>query len=276
MSRAAWPSAAAAASAGGQVDAAAQQGQRRGGRDVPQRWAVCGAEDILRVVELAQVDQGGGEREQRLDLAGIRRGPGAVPRRITQQLEPVADLAAVPADDRAGEEGRRGGVAVVLAWSGQNSVGYRSGEFVAQTGQSLQVRGQRLVPQAAGQLWPGQDQLGLVGSVPGLAAGTQDRGQGAPQPILGRRRQRPGQHVPGDRSGLVQPTGRGQGLGGGHRTGQRGRIARRGQLQRAQRQPGRGLRRRAQRLRRRPVQPGQRRGIPRMSGLEQVTGGPGR
>ena len=105
------------------------------------------------------------------------------------------------------------------------------------------MRGQRLVPQAAGQLRPGQDQLGLLGGGPGLAAGAQDRGQGAPQPVLGRRRQRLGQQVSGDPGGLVQPAGRGQGLGGGHRTGQRGRIGRRGQLQRAQRQAGRGLRR---------------------------------
>ena len=165
-----------------------------------------------------------------------------MPRRITQQLEPVADLAAVPADDRAGEQGRRGGVAVVLAGGGQNGVGYRAGVFVAQPAESLQVRGQRLVPQAVGQLRPGQYQLGLLGGGPGLAAGTQDRGQGAPQPVLGRRRQRLGQQVTGDPGGLVQPAGRGQGLGDGHRAGQRGRIGRRGQLQRAQRQAGRGLR----------------------------------
>ena len=52
-----------------------------------QRRVVRGAEDILRLAELAQVDQGGGEREQRLDMAGIRGDPGAVPRRIAQQLE---------------------------------------------------------------------------------------------------------------------------------------------------------------------------------------------
>ena len=131
---------------------------------------VRGAEDILRLAELAQIDQGGGEREQWLDLASIRSDPGAVPRGVAQQLEPVADLAAVPADDRAGEQGRRGGGAVVLARGRQDGVGYRSGEFVAQPGQGLQVRGQRLVPQAAGQLRPGQDHLGLVGGVPGLAA----------------------------------------------------------------------------------------------------------
>ena len=73
-----------------------------------------------------------------------------MPRRIAQQLEPVADLAAVPADDRAGEAGRRGGVAVMLAGGGQDGVGYRPGQLVAQPGQGLQVRGQRLVPHVAG------------------------------------------------------------------------------------------------------------------------------
>ena len=227
----------------GQVDAGAQQGQRPLGRDVLQRRVVRGAEDVFRLAELAQVDQGGGEREQRLDMAGIRRDPGAVPRRIPEQLKPVADLAAIPADDRAGEPGRRGGVAVMLAGGGQHGVGYRAGEFVAQPGKGLQVRGRRLVPQAARQLRPGQDQLGLVGRVPGLAAGTQDRGQGAPQPVLGRRRQRLGQQVTGDPGGLVQPPGRGQGFGGGHRAGQRVRAGPGCELQRAQRQVGRGLRR---------------------------------
>ena len=60
--------------AGGQVDAGAQDGQRRPGRDVLQRRVISSAEDVLRLAELAQVDQGGGEREQRLDMAGIRGG----------------------------------------------------------------------------------------------------------------------------------------------------------------------------------------------------------
>ena len=193
--------------AGGQVEAGTQQGPRRLGGDVLQRRIVRGAEDILRLVGLAQVDQGGGEREQRLDLAGIRRDPGAVPRRITQQLEPVADLAAVPADGRAGEQGRRGGPAVVPGRGGQDGVGHLAGQVVAQPSQGLQVRGQRLVPQAVGQPRPGQDQLGLLGGVPGPAAGTQDRGQDAPQPVLGRRRQRPGQQVTGGRHRILVQRG---------------------------------------------------------------------
>ena len=39
--------------------------------------------DILGPAELAQVDQGSGEREERLDMAGIRGDPGAVPCRVT-------------------------------------------------------------------------------------------------------------------------------------------------------------------------------------------------
>ena len=73
--------------AGGQVDAGPQDGQRRLGRDAVQRRVVRGAKDILRLGELAQVDQGGGEREQRLDMAGIRGDPGAVARGVAQQLE---------------------------------------------------------------------------------------------------------------------------------------------------------------------------------------------
>ena len=177
MSRAAWASAAASSSRPAASWRRARSTDRAAsGRDILQRRIVRGAEDILRLAGLAQVDQRGGEREQRLDMAGIRADPGAVPRRITQQSEPVADLAAVPADGRAGEQGRRGGVAVVLARGGQDGAGYLARQVVAQPTQGLQVRGQRLVPHIAGQLRPGQYQLGLADGVPGLAAGAQDRG----------------------------------------------------------------------------------------------------
>ncbi len=258
------------------MDAGAQDGQRRLGGDAVQRLVVRGVEDILRFAELAQVDAGGGEREQRLDMAGIGGDPGAVAGRRTEQLEPVADLAVVPAEDRAGDQGRRGGVAVVLAGGGQDRVGYRPGELVAQPGQGLQVRGHRLVPQVIGQLRDGQHHRGLGGGVPGLAAGAQDRGQSAPQPGLGHGRQRRSQCVPGDPGGLLQPAGRGQRLGGGHRAGQRARIGGTCQLQRTLRQVGCGLRSRTQRLRRRPVKIGQRGGVTGMRGLEQVTRGQGR
>ena len=112
-----------------------------------QRLVVGGAEDILRLVELAQVDQGGGERQQRLDIAGIRRDPGAVARGVAQQAEPLADLAVVPGDDRAGDQGRHGGMAVMLAGVGKDGAGHRPGELVVQPGQGLQMRGQRLVSQ---------------------------------------------------------------------------------------------------------------------------------
>ena len=88
MASAARPSAAASASR------PAARWMRARSRDsaacagmLSQRRIVRGAEDVLRLAELAQVDQGGGEREQRLDMAGIRRDPGAVPRRIAQQLK---------------------------------------------------------------------------------------------------------------------------------------------------------------------------------------------
>ena len=168
-----------------------------------QRLVVRRLEEILRVVELAQVDKGGGEREQRLDMAGIRRDPGAVACGITQQREPFADLAVVPADDRAGDQGRYGGMAVALAGGGQDGVGYWPGEPVAQPSKGLQLRGHRLVPQVVRQLRPGQDHPGLGGGVPGLAAGAQDRGKSAPQPGLGDGWQRLGQHVTGDLGGLA-------------------------------------------------------------------------
>ena len=62
--------------AGGQVDARTQDGQPRLGRDTVQRLAVGGVQDFLRFVETAQVGQRGGERQQRPDIAGIRRDPG--------------------------------------------------------------------------------------------------------------------------------------------------------------------------------------------------------
>ena len=95
-------------------------------------------------------------------------------------------------------------------------------------------------------------------------ARTQDRGPGAPQPVLGRRGQRPGQHVSSDPGGLIEAPGRSQRFGGGRRPGQRGRVGRCGQLQCAHGQDGGRLRRSAQCLRGRLVQPGQRRLLTRM------------
>ena len=74
------------------------------------------------------------------------------------------------------------------------------------------------------------------------------------------------------RAAWSQPAGRGQGLGGGHRAGQRAGVGQGCQLQRAQHQVGGGLRRRTQCPRRRGVKIGQRRRVPRMRGLKQVTG----
>ena len=57
--------------AGRQADPRAQDGQRRLGRDAAQPLVVCDPQDLLRLVKLTQVNQGGCEREQRLRLAGV-------------------------------------------------------------------------------------------------------------------------------------------------------------------------------------------------------------
>ncbi|HMD25511.1 MAG TPA: hypothetical protein VKH61_15540, partial [Streptosporangiaceae bacterium] len=79
-------------------------------------------------------------------------------------------------------------IPALLVRGGQDGAGDLAGQVVAQRGESLQLRGQRLVAQGAGQLRPGQHELGLAGGLPGPAAGTQDRSQSAAQPVLGRRR----------------------------------------------------------------------------------------
>ena len=218
----------------------------------------------------AQVDQRGGQHEQGLDLAGVGGDPAAGACRVSQQFEPVADLALVPADHRPGDQGRHHHLAVVPVRGGEHGADQGGGQLGAQSGQRLQLRGHGLVPQAVGQLRLGQHHPGFGGGVPGLAAGAQHRGQSAPQPGLRYGGQRLGQGVVGDPGGLVQQAGRGQGLGGGYRPGQRARIAGRSQLQRPQRQAGGGLRRRRHRLRRRRVQVGQGRRVVRVGGLEEM------
>jgi hypothetical protein len=69
--------------AGGQVNPRMQDGQRRLGGDAAQRAVVGGVQYVLRLVEPTQVDQPGGEGEQRLDVAGVGRDPGAVARGVT-------------------------------------------------------------------------------------------------------------------------------------------------------------------------------------------------
>lgn len=171
------------------MDARAQNGQHRLGWDAVKRLVVRGPQDTLRFVELAQVDKGGGKREQRLEVPGIRGDPGAVAASITEQLEPFADLALIPADHRAGDQGRHYGMTVVLAWGGKDGVGHGPGEFVAQPGNGLQLRGQRLVSQVARKLRLGQYHPGFGAGVAGPATGAQDRRQSAPQPGLRNGRQ---------------------------------------------------------------------------------------
>jgi hypothetical protein len=77
-------------------------------------------------------------------------------------------------------------------------------------------------------------------------------------------------HDPG---GLLQPTRRGEGFGRSDQAGERVLTGGRREFQRPHGQVGRCLRRLTQGSGRRPVQSGQRRGIARVRGLEQMPGG---
>ena len=61
----------------GQVHARAEDRRDRLGGDAVQLVVAGRPEDAVRLVDLAQVHQGGGQRQQRLGVAGIRRHPGA-------------------------------------------------------------------------------------------------------------------------------------------------------------------------------------------------------
>src|SRR5262249_60714780 len=84
----------------GEVDGGGQEGQSRLCWDAVQRRMVGGVQDAVGFVELAEVDKGGSEREQRLGVAGIGGDAGAVARGVTQQPERFADLAVVPGVER--------------------------------------------------------------------------------------------------------------------------------------------------------------------------------
>ena len=58
---------------------------------------------------------------------------------------------------------------------GKDGVGHGPGEFVAQPGNGLQLRGHRLVSQVARKLRLGQYCPGFGAGVAGLATGAQDR-----------------------------------------------------------------------------------------------------
>ena len=104
----------------------------------------------------------------------------------------------------------------MLAWVGPDGVGDGPCELVVQPGQSLQLCGQRPVPQAFGQLRLGQRQPGLGVGIAGLAADARGRLQNAAQPGLGCGRKRLVHRVTGNPCRVVEPAGRGQGFGGGH------------------------------------------------------------
>ena len=103
-------------------------------------WAGRG-EDVLRLLKLAEVDKGGREREQRLDVAGIGGDPAVVARGVAQQFEPVVDLALVPGYYRLGDQGCRDRIAVMLTGGREDGIGYGSAEPVTQPCKGLQLRG---------------------------------------------------------------------------------------------------------------------------------------
>ena len=105
----------------GQVHARAQDRRDRLGRDALQLVVAGRPEDAVRLVDPAQVHQGGGQRQQRLGVAGIRRHPGAAACRVTQGLQCLADPALVPADHGAGDVSRRDDLVAVVAGGGEDS-----------------------------------------------------------------------------------------------------------------------------------------------------------
>jgi hypothetical protein len=86
-----------------QVDARAQDRQRRLGGDAVHRLAAGGVQDLLGLAELAQIDKGGGQHQQRLYMTSIAGEPGAMARGVAHQPERVADLSLVPAGHRASD-----------------------------------------------------------------------------------------------------------------------------------------------------------------------------
>jgi hypothetical protein len=86
-------------------------------------------------------------------MAGIRRCPWAAACGIAEELEALADVALVPADDREGGQGRHGGLAVVPARGSEDGCSYGpGGMLVVPPGSCLQMRDHRLVSQVVRQL----------------------------------------------------------------------------------------------------------------------------
>ena len=199
---------------------------------------------------------------------------GATTRGVTQELQGLAD----PALSQLVMAQRTRAAAVTWSpdWPAEARAvsASRSAPGVGRsTGQRLKPRDDRLADQFAGKVRLGEDDAGLGDGVLRLAAGAQDRGTGrtaagppgSAAAACPRRRARSG--------GLLQPTRRGEGFGRSDQAGQRVLIGGRREFQRPHGQVGRCLRRLMQGSGRRPVQSGQRRGIARVRGLEQMPGG---
>ena len=127
---------------------------------------------VLSTPELAEVDQGGGERQQRLSVAGIACDLGRAARSLAQGLQRFADLPLVPAAHRASDEGRGNGLPVMLAPGGEDGVGGDPGQLVMRFCQRPQLRGGGLIAKFGGQPWVGERKRhpGFGGSLPGLAS----------------------------------------------------------------------------------------------------------
>ena len=140
-----------------------------------ERLGICGPDDAVRFVQQAQVHKACCEGEQRLDVAGIRRDPPGAPCRVTDEPERFADPAFVPADHRAGDVRRGDNLAAVLLRGGKDCGCYPArGVVVARPGSRLQVRDDRVVPEAAGQLRLGKHGLRVAAGVTRLAAHAPD------------------------------------------------------------------------------------------------------
>jgi hypothetical protein len=93
------------------------------GRDALQLVVAGRPEDAVRLVDPAQVHQGGGQRQQRLGVAGIGRHLRAAACRVAQGLQRRADPALVPADHGAGDVSRRDDLVAVVTGGGEHGAG---------------------------------------------------------------------------------------------------------------------------------------------------------
>ena len=261
----------------GQAEAGIQDRQRRFGWDAPHGRPVDALDHLLGFVVPAQVSQAGRDGQPGLGMAGIGGYRAAPAARLLEQLDCVADLPVVPADQGDGHQRHGDRRAAVPGWFGQDAGGQAFGVRIrGRPGQRLEVCRQGRIAHVRGQVRLGERRLGLSPGQFRLAARAQDRGQGAAQPGLVHRRQWLRQPVLDEAGRAIEPPGRGECLGGGHQPGPCDRGAGRargvgtGQVQGPQRQPGGGLRIRGQQLGGRVIQARQRRAVSGGGGFEQM------